>query len=211
MTLSRDNPDIDSKANKFIDKYAPKDSMVPLMRVICKESRNVAAKYDFCFQREPSLTVTSTLAESRIDNQMYPPVLFQQTSTGKPKSVLVDRRYHDQPYLDILFQPKRDTISFEDLSERGIKWALKSITSQNLKLSNIQSLAVPYTNSGAILACQVIQDSRKQGQILTQSREIIFVSKSGISRPTIFESNLKFILGGHGDFEGNRWRSSLLS
>jgi hypothetical protein len=173
MTPGRKNPGIPPQANRFFDKDAPKHSMAPLILAISKESRSVAGKYyDFCFQLKPFHKSNPILAGSRFENQAYP---------------------------GILFQPARDVISFGDMSEGNIKWALKTAKCLDIKLNSIQSLAIPYTNSSFMLAHQVFQNSGEDASFLPRSKNLIIVSRSDISKPTTFGSRLKLILSGFRD------------
>ena len=134
--------------------------------------------------------------DSRIHDPMYPAVFVQRDSPLNSNSTLSGMRSRDQPQFSATkisgemslrvpkqshpgapFRPALDIISFEDMSEGGIKWALKSIESQNLKLSNIQSLAIPYTQSGTMHARQVLQDSGEDLSISKRPRELIFPSQ----------------------------------
>jgi hypothetical protein len=173
MTSGRKNPGIPPEANKFFDKDAPKHSMAPLILAISKESRSFAGQYyDFCFQRKPFHKSSPILAGSRFENPTYP---------------------------GILFQPARDIISFAHMSEVNIQWALRTAKCLDLKLDSIQSLAIPYTNSSFMLTHQVFRYSGEGAAFLPQSKELIVVSRSGISKPTTFETRLKLILSGFRD------------
>jgi hypothetical protein len=172
MTLDRKNPNIPPQANKFFDKDSPKYSNAPLILAICKESRSVAGKYyDFC---------------------------FQLNSFHKPNPILAGSRFEKQTYPGILFQPARDIISFGHMSEVNIKWALRTTKCLDLKLDSIQSLAIPYTNSSFMLAHQVFRYG-EDAPFSSQSKELIVVSRSGISKPTTFETRLNLILNGFCD------------
>ena len=97
-------------------------------------------------QRDPPLNSNSTLSGIRSGNQPQ----FSVTKASGEISLRVPKQSHP----GVPFQLALDIISFEDMSEGGINWAPKSIESQNLKLSNIQSLAIPYTQSGTMHARQ---------------------------------------------------------
>ncbi len=170
LTLGREKPFIAPKANQLFDNDAAKHPSVPLILSICKESRTVAKRYyDFCFQRQSKL-------------KSYP----------KPASI----RFDNQTYHGILFQPARDTISFGDMSEYSIRWALKMTDSVDLKLNKIQSLVIPKTESSSKLAYLTFQDSEDYARFLPRRQELIIVARPGICKPTMFESRLEAILGG---------------
>jgi hypothetical protein len=125
--------------------------------------------------------------DSRILDRMYPAFFVQRDSPLNSNSRLSGMRSENQPQFEmslrvpkqshpgVPFRPALYIISFEDMSEGGTKWALVSIESQNLKLSNIQSL--PYTQSGTIHARQVLQDSGEDLSISKRLRELIFTSQ----------------------------------
>jgi hypothetical protein len=170
LTLSREKPYITPNANQLFDNDAPKHSSVPLVLSICKESRTVAKRYyDFCFQRQPKLKSYPKLAGTRFENQIY---------------------------HGILFQPARDSISFGDMSEYSIRWALKMTESVDLKLNNIQSLVIPKTESSSKLAHLIFRNSDDNARFLPRRQELIIVARPGICKPTVFETRLEAILGG---------------
>jgi hypothetical protein len=170
LNLSRENPYIAPNANQLFDNDAPKYSSVPLVLSICKESRTVAKRYyDFCFQRQPKLKSYFKLAGTRFEKQTY---------------------------HGILFQPARDTISFGDMSENSIRWALKMAESVDLKLNNIQSLVIPKTESSIKLAHLIFQDSEDHARFLPRRHELIIVARPGICKPTVFETRIEAILNG---------------
>lgn len=172
LTLSREKPFIAPNANQLFDNDAPKHSSVPLILSVCKESRAVAKRYfDFCFQRQPKLKSYPKLEGTRFDNQTY---------------------------HGILFQPARDTISFGDMSEYSIRWALKMTESVDLKINNIQSLVIPKTESSSKLAHLIFRDSEDNARFLPR-KELIIVARPGICKPTVFETRLGAILGGFRD------------
>lgn len=170
LNLSRENPYIAPNANQLFDNDAPKYSSVPLVLSICKESRTIAKRYyDFCFQRQPKLKSYPRLAGTRFENQTY---------------------------HGILFQPARDTISFADMSENSIRWALKMAGSVDLKLNNIQSLVIPKTESSSKLAHLIFRDSEDHSRFLPRRHELIVVARPGICKPTVFETQVEAILNG---------------
>jgi hypothetical protein len=170
LTLSCEKPFIAPEANQLFDNGAPKHSSVPLILSICKESRTISKRYyDFCFQRQSKLKSYPKLAGTRFDNQTY---------------------------HGILFQPARDTISFGDMSEYSIRWALKMTESADLRLNNIQSLVIPKTESSSKLAHLIFRDSEDNARFLPRRQELIIMARPGICKPTVFETRLEAILGG---------------
>jgi len=170
LNLSREKPYIAPNANQLFDNDAPKHSSVPLILSICKESRTVAKRYyDFCFQRQRKLKSYPRLAGTRFENQTY---------------------------HGILFQPTRDTISFADMSENSIRWALKMAESVDLKLNNIQSLVISKTESSSKLAHLILRDSEDHSRFSSRRHELIVVARPGICKPTVFETQVEAILNG---------------